>query len=70
MRGLLDKSRKCAGGKTNENFCAGNAFLAQTKLYSLVRSSVTESRDWAACERGSVSRFNICSIIQLSEIET
>ena len=37
MRGLLDKSRKCAGGKTNENFCAGNyAFPAQTKHYSLV----------------------------------
>ena len=35
MRGLLDKSRKCAGRKTNENFCAGNAFPAQTKLYSL-----------------------------------
>ena len=36
LRGLLDKSRKCAGGKTNENFCAGNAFPAQTKLYSVV----------------------------------
>ena len=39
MRGLLDKSRKCAGGKTNENFCAGNAFPAQTKLYSLADSN-------------------------------
>ena len=35
MRGLLDKSRKRAGGKTNKNFCVGNVFPVQTKLYSL-----------------------------------
>ena len=40
MRRLLDKSRKCADRKTNENFCAGNVFPAQTKLYSLVQMMV------------------------------
>ena len=40
MRRLLDKSCKCAGGKTNENFCAGNVFPAQTKLYSLIQMMI------------------------------